>query len=181
MKLSEFEDHYYHLNQKIENILVKKAKEYANDEDRLFNFKQTTSLLNTNQASVCLYYDSKHIASLAKICQDIDSGIYPTKELLEEKIQDYLAYGYLLYANIIELIEQNQNIHLESPSKIGFISHVEAPRSDFGPKDDTTTVSLEKQQIEKMPTKIDWKDRSDSITRSITPTVQDDLNLTTNL
>ena len=107
MKYTDFNKHTEHILECVKNILIKKAGEYATDENRLFNFLQPTSLLNTNQARVCLMYDSKHICSLAKITEDIDKGIYPSKELLEEKIQDYLAYGCLLYANILELIEKN--------------------------------------------------------------------------
>lgn len=88
------------------DLLFSKSKEYANDIDRLANFKQPTSLLHTNQARVCLFYDSKHIASMAKMAEDADKGIYPTKELLMEKVGDYINYGLLFYANMLELMNK---------------------------------------------------------------------------
>lgn len=93
-------------------LLFSKSKEYANDIDRLANFKQPTNLLHMNQARVCLCYDSKHIASMAKMAEDADNGIYPSKELLLEKVGDYINYGLLFYANMLELIEKGDtNAH----------------------------------------------------------------------
>lgn len=89
------------------NLLFTKASEYANDDDRLANFKQITSMMQTNPAQVAFWYDLKHIASLAKIVQEIDQGKIPTREYLLEKMGDYLNYGMLIYAAIIELIEEN--------------------------------------------------------------------------
>lgn len=88
------------------NLLFGKAKEYANDEDRLANFKQPCSMMNSNPAEVCLWYDMKHIASISKIAKDINNGILPSREILLEKVGDYLNYGLLFYANVIEEIEK---------------------------------------------------------------------------
>lgn len=87
-------------------LMFSKSKEYANDNDRLANFKQPTSMMGTNQAEVCAWYDMKHIASMVKIAQDINKGNLPSKELLEEKVTDYLNYGLLFYANVLELLEK---------------------------------------------------------------------------
>lgn len=89
-------------------LLFSKAKEYANDTDRMANFKQPTSMMGTNQANVCLWYDMKHIASIAKIAKDIDKGIYPSDELLLEKVGDYVNYGLLFYANVKEILKNRQ-------------------------------------------------------------------------
>lgn len=88
------------------NLMFSKAKEYANDEDRLANFKQPTTMMGTNQAEVCLWYDMKHIASMSKIAKDINKGDLPSKELLLEKVTDYINYGLLFYANVLEILDK---------------------------------------------------------------------------
>lgn len=89
-------------------LMFSKAQEYSGDEDRLANFKQPTSLFKTNQAKICLMYDSKHIASMAKIADEVDRGIFPSKATLTEKVGDYINYGLLFYCNMLELIEQQE-------------------------------------------------------------------------
>lgn len=90
------------------SLLFSKAKEYANDTDRLANFRQPTSMMKTNQAKVCLMYDMKHIASIVKIAEDIDKGIYPSEEMLLEKVGDYVNYGLLFYANVLEAMANEE-------------------------------------------------------------------------
>lgn len=108
MKLTEFEQHYNKLKDRIDNLMVHKAGEYADDTDRLANFKQTTSLLNTNELKVAVSYWLKHVGSIVKIADDIDKGVYPTPELLEEKCGDLVAYAYLMYACGLEIIEKHE-------------------------------------------------------------------------
>ena len=106
MNNEEFEKYSKELLEHCWKLLFSKSKEYATDQDRLFNFKQPTSLFNTNQAKICLLYDSKHIASMVKIADDIDKGILPSRELLMEKVGDYINYGLLFYGNVLEIINK---------------------------------------------------------------------------
>ena len=106
MNAEEFEKYSREVIDHCWNLLFSKSKEYANDVDRLANFKQPTSLFKTNQAKICLMYDSKHIASMVKMAEDVDKGVYPTKELLMEKVGDYINYGLLFYGNMLELMKK---------------------------------------------------------------------------
>lgn len=99
----DFALQYQELEQHCRELLLGKAGEYAHDTDRMANFKQPTTMMKTNQARVCLWYAMKHIASIAKIAEDIDNGIYPSDKLLIEKIGDYINYGYLFYSNVKEI------------------------------------------------------------------------------
>ena len=108
MNAQDFEQASRELMDRCWELLFSKSKEYANDNDRLANFKQPTSLFRTNQAKVCLFYDSKHIASMAKMAEDADKGVLPSKELLAEKVGDYINYGLLFYANMLELIKKQE-------------------------------------------------------------------------
>ena len=108
MKAEQFEQNSKQLIDHCWDLMFSKAKEYASDEDRLANFKQGTSLFNTNPATVCMFWDAKHIASMVKIAQDMDKGILPTREMLLEKCSDYLNYGLLFYSLVLEQIETRE-------------------------------------------------------------------------
>ncbi len=104
MNSVDFEKHSQKLIDHCWNTLFKKSAEYASDTDRLANFKQPCSMMGANPAQVALWYDMKHIGSMAKIAKDINDGKLPTKELLDEKVGDYINYGLLFYASCLELI-----------------------------------------------------------------------------
>lgn len=103
MDSNEFNSLYEYVEKHCRELLVGKAGEYAGNQDRLANFKQPTTMMKTNQARVCLWYAMKHIASIAKIAEDIDNGQLPSDELLLEKVGDYINYGFLFYANVKEI------------------------------------------------------------------------------
>lgn len=112
MKVEQFEKESRDVLEHCWGLLFSKAKEYASDEDRLWNFRQPTSMMGTNPANVCLWYDMKHIGSLSEIARKVDMGVVPSREMLKEKVGDYLNYGLLFYACMIEQIEKaeaNQN------------------------------------------------------------------------
>ena len=101
MTTDEFANLSQKLTDHVNSLLFSKAKEYAT-EDRLFNFRQMTSLFHTNPAQVALFYQSKHYASIAKMVEDIDKGIIPSEELILEKVGDLVAYAYLVFACLME-------------------------------------------------------------------------------
>lgn len=108
MKAQDFEYHSKEVLQHCWELLFSKAKEYASDEDRLANFKQPCSIMQSNPAETCLWYDMKHIASLAKMAKDLNQGVVPTKEMLMEKIGDYINYGLLFYGTVLEEMERRE-------------------------------------------------------------------------
>lgn len=93
-----------------EGLLVKKNAEYAKKDDRLSNFRQTSSLMNMHPAEVAFCYDAKHIASIQKIVHDLSNGIVPTEEMWREKITDYLNYGFILNACVMEAIDKSEPV-----------------------------------------------------------------------
>lgn len=104
MTAQEFNEVAKELIGHCQSTLMYKAGEYATD-DRLYNFKQPVSLMNSNPAQVCLWYQMKHIASIAKIAEEINQGKLPSKALLEEKCGDMLNYTILFYACVTEMSE----------------------------------------------------------------------------
>lgn len=93
-----------------EGLLVKKNAEYASGGDRLSNFRQTSSLMGMHPAEVAFCYDAKHIASIQKIVRDLSNGIVPTEDMWKEKITDYLNYGFLLNACVMEAISKSDPV-----------------------------------------------------------------------
>lgn len=89
-------------------LLTVKNDEYAQKTDRLSNFRQPSSLLGMCPAEVAFCYDTKHIASIQKIVHEISEGKLPTKELWEEKITDYLNYGLLMNACVMEALKKKE-------------------------------------------------------------------------
>lgn len=89
-------------------VLFNKSKEYSSDADALANFKQPCSMMGANPAETALWYDMKHISSMSKIAKDINRGIYPSREMLLEKVGDYINYGLLFYGTVLEQIEENE-------------------------------------------------------------------------
>ena len=114
MNQEQFEEYSKQVLDHCWEVMFNKSKEYAEDEDRLANFKQPTTLFKTNQAMVCLMYDTKHISSMVKMAQDIDKGIMPSRELLLEKVGDYVNYGLLFYANMLEIMLKDEKKGLDN-------------------------------------------------------------------
>ena len=108
MKADKFEQLCRELLEKSEDTLFRKSKEYASDEDRLANFRQPTSMMGMSTAEVCLMYQMKHIASIAKIAKETSQGVLPSKELLQEKCQDMLNYTLIFYTTVMEMIEAQE-------------------------------------------------------------------------
>lgn len=103
MKAKVFNEIVDEVLDKARQTLTTKSAEYSSKEDKLSNFKMPCSIMDMNPAEVCLAYDMKHIASLSKIAKDINKEVYPSDELLLEKVQDYVNYGILFKAIVTEL------------------------------------------------------------------------------
>lgn len=83
------------LEQSSRETLVNKAKEYALNGDRLWNFKTTYAFNIMHEQEVLQGYLLKHLNS----CMDILTGkIEPTSLMILEKFGDVYNYCILLYA-----------------------------------------------------------------------------------
>lgn len=80
---------------KCQETLVKKATEYATEDERLANFKRGATLLNTTPAHIAMGYGLKHLISVI----DMVEGRLPvTEEMIDEKFGDAINYLVLLEA-----------------------------------------------------------------------------------
>jgi len=93
------------------NIMVKKGREYAGDEDRLANFKRGAANCGVKPETVLYVYLSKHIDSLSTFIRDLEKsdslGSVEEKlsEPIAERIKDAINYLLLLHG----LIQERKN------------------------------------------------------------------------
>lgn len=91
--------------EKTKSVLRCKANEYASDQDRLHNFNVAAKLNsggNITPEEACFGMLRKHIVSVMDMVQKSAVGVYPTKEMRDEKIGDTINYLILLEAIFIE-------------------------------------------------------------------------------
>lgn len=92
----------------IRKSLISKGKEYANKaitKDRMYNFKRGAEIAGTTPTRVLLGYWLKHITSTIDLFDQIDAGVIPSKELVEEKLMDMINYAILADVAITDLRE----------------------------------------------------------------------------
>ncbi len=102
MKTDNFNQLLEYILARARQSLSSKGHEYSTEEDKLHNFKRAAQILGvtTEQALMGMYI--KHLVSVLDMIDNINKGIYPTKELLEEKNKDSINYHILLEAIIRE-------------------------------------------------------------------------------
>jgi hypothetical protein len=77
--------------------LREKAKEYAKEGDRLWNFKRAAALKRETPERALWGFFVKHIISVADMIDDIDRGVKTPAGLWEEKLRDVRNYAVLLH------------------------------------------------------------------------------------
>lgn len=99
MNREEFEVFTGDILKRIEsNLHLKEDKDYATDEDRLFNFHSAAPILGSAEKA-CLSYATKHFLSIVKLIND---GGEVSRELALEKLGDMATYMCLMYAIMME-------------------------------------------------------------------------------
>lgn len=99
MKLIEFESILAKRLSQIAVVLGGKAKEYAQDGDRLYNFKVAARMNDETPAKALWGMATKHLVSVTDL---IDGKLERTPEMVDEKIGDMINYLILLEAILKE-------------------------------------------------------------------------------
>ena len=89
---------------KIGSTLVKKGKEYRRNNDPLHNFRVAAKVQNTTEEKALWGFAVKHYVSFLDILNDIEKGLLPKEEVVDEKIGDLINYLILCEASIKEKI-----------------------------------------------------------------------------
>lgn len=86
-------------------VLVSKAGEYADDTDRLLNFKRASHLQGITNRQALGGMMAKHTVS---VYDYIDKPDCPSLAKWDEKIIDHINYLLLLRAIVVEELEKEQ-------------------------------------------------------------------------
>lgn len=89
-------------------VLVHKAKEYAMGGDRLHNFNRGAQIAGSSRERVLKGFMLKHLISVFDIIDNIDKGIIPSREFIDEKVGDSINYMLLLEASLVDKINNEQ-------------------------------------------------------------------------
>lgn len=99
METKQFDSIVDHRIAQIKRTLSYKAKEYAFDNDRLWNFKQAAKLSNSTQHQALWGIALKHLVSVVDL---IEGRLPPEPALINEKVGDMINYLILLEATLLE-------------------------------------------------------------------------------
>jgi hypothetical protein len=102
MRVEQFNEVFRDTVNKSSSVLVKKAEEYADDVDRLRNFKQAAHLEGITPIKALEGMMAKHTVSVYDM---MGSGLRYTRDDWDEKIIDHINYLILLRALVVEDIE----------------------------------------------------------------------------
>ena len=91
---------------KIESSLVTKGKEYRRNNDPLHNFNIAAQVNNTTREKALWGFAVKHYVSFLDILNDIEKGILPKEDVIDEKIGDLINYLILAEASIKDKIKE---------------------------------------------------------------------------
>ena len=92
----------------MKSTLQRKTGEYVRDGERFHNFKVAGRRRGISPERALAGMKEKHCVSVEDIIDDIDKGVLPTIELVDEKIGDELNYLVLLKGLIIERIRKSE-------------------------------------------------------------------------
>lgn len=105
MNAETFNKHLAHMQTVTAETLIAKAKEYANDSDRLHNFKIAGPLQHRTPIGALGGMLAKHTISIYDMIDGVERGCAYSPDQWEEKIKDHINYLFLLWALINENIE----------------------------------------------------------------------------
>ncbi len=99
MKAEKFETILMDRLAAIEKVLGSKAKEYAQDNDRLYNFKVAARVNNQSVAQAAWGMATKHLVSVMDL---VEGKLEATPEMVDEKCLDLINYIILISAILLE-------------------------------------------------------------------------------
>jgi hypothetical protein len=89
----------------LKELLVVKGKEYRRNNNVYHNFDQGAKIKGITPEKVLDGFLLKHEVSIADITDDLDKGILPTKEKVEEKFNDNIIYLLIKKAMILDRLK----------------------------------------------------------------------------
>lgn len=94
---------------RIKEIIIIKGKEYRRNNNPFHNFDEGSKRTGLIREKVLDGMLLKHEISISDIINDLEKGILPNIDTVEEKFNDNLIYLILKKASIIDKIEQDES------------------------------------------------------------------------
>jgi hypothetical protein len=88
----------------IKQTLIVKGKEYRRNSNVFHNFEQGSSRSGLSREKVLDGFLLKHEISIADMTNDLEKGVFPKKETVDEKFGDNIIYLLIKKAMIIDRI-----------------------------------------------------------------------------
>jgi len=107
------------LNETIAQIhysLGVKAIEYARNDNAMHNFDVGARKTGKTREQVLYGFALKHHISIEDIRNDIEKGILPSKEMVNEKFNDAINYLILEKASVMERIDMSSKVEEPIPN-----------------------------------------------------------------
>ena len=89
----------------IKELLLVKGKEYRRNNNPYHNFEKGAQITGETPQKVLYGFQLKHLISLSDMRNDIELGVLPKKETVNEKYNDVLVYTLIEKAMNLELIK----------------------------------------------------------------------------
>jgi uncharacterized protein YaiL (DUF2058 family) len=89
----------------VKELLIAKGKEYRRNDNVYHNFDQGAKIKGITPEKVLDGFLLKHEVSIADMTDDLDKGILPTKEKVEEKFNDNIIYLLIKKAMILNRLK----------------------------------------------------------------------------
>lgn len=105
MSEKEFDEIVNNTLFKIKTMLVTKGKEYRRNNNPLHNFEVAARKKNITREQALDGFLLKHEVSIDDIVNDISKGKLPSREAVEEKMNDILVYNLIKKASILDRIK----------------------------------------------------------------------------
>ena len=102
----EFDIQVKHILEKIKLILIKKGKEYRRNNNPFHNFEEGAKISGQTPERVLNGFLLKHFISYQDILNDLDKGILPKQEIIDEKFTDILVYFTIQNIMLLERIKK---------------------------------------------------------------------------
>lgn len=93
---------------KIKATLASKGKEYSTNDDKLHNFNKAGIRSGQSREKALMGMKLKHEISIDDIILNLDKGILPTIEVIDEKIGDIINYFVLLEACLVDRMRKSE-------------------------------------------------------------------------
>lgn len=90
----------------IRDLLITKGKEYRRNGNVYHNFEQGATMTGISREKVLDGFLLKHEISINDMTNDLENGILPTRDKVEEKFNDNLIYLLIKKAMILDRIDK---------------------------------------------------------------------------